>query len=67
MFRFLQSCYNCTAQVPEVLLITVQVLASPWSVMRALGMEFGFYLPVMPIGGTGVQNPSLNCRLMQLI
>eukprot|EP00090_Calanus_glacialis_P038432 TRINITY_DN67069_c0_g1_i1.p1 TRINITY_DN67069_c0_g1~~TRINITY_DN67069_c0_g1_i1.p1 ORF type:complete len:114 (-),score=24.67 TRINITY_DN67069_c0_g1_i1:120-461(-) len=28
-----------------------QVLASPWSVMRFLGSEFGYAIPVMPIGG----------------
>ena len=28
----------------------VQVLASPWVVMRMLGSQFGYYVPVMPIG-----------------
>merc|ERR1719481_36576 len=28
-----------------------QVLSSPWSVIRVLGVEFGYYLPVMPTGG----------------
>ena len=28
----------------------IQVLASPWVVMRTLGTRFGYYVPVMPIG-----------------
>ena len=28
----------------------IQVLASPWVVMRVLGTQFGYYVPVMPIG-----------------
>ena len=28
----------------------IQVLASPWVVMRMFGTQFGYYVPVMPIG-----------------
>ena len=28
----------------------IQVLVSPWVVMRMLGTQFGYYVPVMPIG-----------------
>ena len=27
------------------------MLCSPWMAMRVLGMEFGYKIPVMPIGG----------------
>ncbi len=36
-----------------------QVLASPWVVMRMLGTQFGYYVPVMPIG-CKQKPPSLN-------
>lgn len=32
------------------LMIFVKVLSSPWVVMRILGNQFGYYVPVMPIG-----------------
>jgi hypothetical protein len=29
----------------------LKVVCSPWMAMRVLGMEFGYEIPVMPIGG----------------
>jgi hypothetical protein len=35
-----------------------KVVCSPWQAMRVLGMEFGYRIPVMPIGG----NQRINWR-----
>ena len=48
LLRFKVLCADCS--------ILFKVQCSMWQAMKILGQEFGFYIPVMPVGGKQINS-----------